>query len=888
MESCFFFATIETMNKEFGRKYDRKKRLLILGLIMGVLVGGISIVSTLVLGYTSLKEQQMLLSEMVYSHITFIEKFDMTHMEDPASMCERTPLAYTVDIVATAHSRYRRGGGRAAFCVAKVEGDRIHMLVRGSERVSSDDPSAWIPLSQHDGFPMGKALQSRFGKGLERDFSGRWIVAAYGPIITRSGLLGIVAHFDLLTFLRPFALAMVLSLAVGGGMVFISLYLFHRVSDPVLQALQNSERQYRELVEGANNIIVRIQRDGIIGLANRYAREFFGFERLAGMPAFGILLAENEGQRIFDFSSNKDRQGAIEALAVRKDGSEAHVSWTVRPMMDDEGTVSELLCIGVDVTPQYLAQQARREVEERFRGIAKASPVGIVITDVHGNLIYANEKMHEMTGSYAAEMAGHGWLQHIHPEDRDFLKAFWISSKGFVNDPRTEFRMLKRDQILWVLLQRVPLNNRQGERVGYVLTFTDISRIKEAEAQHLRLAAAIEQSAEMVVITDPDGVIEYVNPAFQEVTGYSREELLGETPGILASGEHSPEFYANMWTTIFAGEVWSGRFINRRKDGTTYEQESTIAPVRNREGKIINIVAVARDVTEQLVLEAQLRQAQKLESIGELAAGIAHEINTPTQYVDSNLRFLQTSFGTLMDMLTGCLVVLDAVDGSLTDRQLAEKIEASLDRDELQFLREDLPGALDESLEGLQRVTEIVRSVKQLAHPGEVSKAQHDMNDIIRNAVTVSTNEWKYCSDMTLELDENLPDVFCLKSEMSQVLLNLIVNAAHAVEARIGQTPDIKGQIHIRTRVEEGNVVIEVEDSGTGMPEFVVERIFDPFFTTKDVGKGTGQGLAIAHNVVVLAHGGSIDVKTREGEGTTFVVRVPTEPSPGEDRINLV
>jgi PAS domain S-box-containing protein len=865
------------MNRFFANLHDRKRRLMILGIIMGALVGIVSLVSTLVLGYTSLKEQQQLLSDLVSSQITYIENFDRRYMDSPASMRERTPLAHTIDVAAMAQSRYRSAGGSARFCIARKKGGKIRFLVRDSKRVASDDPDAEKNFRAQQDRPMARALESQFGRTVAPNVSGNWAVMAYGPIVTRSGVLGMVAYIDLLEFLRPFAVAVAVCFAVGALLVVASLYLFFRISDPVLRALQESEREYRELVEGANNIIVRILRNGTIGLANRYAHDFFGMDQLVGKSAREILTSEKDERSIFDFSVGQKGQVAVEALAVRRDGTEAHISWAVRPVLDEDGSVCELLCIGVDVTPRYVAMQARREVEDRFRAIAKASPVGIVITDVHGNLVYANEKMHDMTDSYAAQMAGMGWMRHIHDQDRGAMKEFWVGNTGRDSASRLELRLLRGETVVWALVQRVSLRNRQGEKVGYVLTFTDVSQIKEAEARHKRLTAAIDQSAEIVIITDAYGVIEYVNPAFERVTGFSREEALGQNPSILSSGEQSEEFYADMWNTILRGDVWSGRFVNRRKDGSTYEQESTIAPVREEDGTIVNIVAVARDVTEQLALEAQLRQAQKLESIGELAAGIAHEINTPTQYVDSNLHFLETSFAALMKMTQGCIEVLEQARQSPDASDVVASLNEIMDKDEVEFLAEDVPGALKESLEGVQRVAEIVRSVKQLAHPGELKMAMHDMNEIIRNAVTVSTNEWKYASEMHLDLDESLPPVLCLKGEMSQVVLNLIVNAAHAVEERLGSSPDPKGDIFVRTREEGEHIVIEVEDTGAGMPESVVARVFDPFFTTKDVGKGTGQGLAIAHNVVVLVHGGTIDVQTEPGQGSTFCVRIPIE-----------
>jgi len=182
---------------------------------------------------------------------------------------------------------------------------------------------------------------------------------------------------------------------------------------------------------------------------------------------------------------------------------------------------------------------------------------------------------------------------------------------------------------------------------------------------------------------------------------------------------------------------------------------------------------------------------------------------------------------------------------------------------------------LDESQTGLKRIAEIVQSVKQLAHPGEITKSFHSLNEIVTNAATVSSNEWKYTTDINFDFDENLPEVYCLKSEIGQVALNLIINGAHAIEAKIGSNTKEKGLMTISTNSIGDYAVLKVTDSGTGMSQHVVERAFDPFYTTKEVGKGTGQGLAITHNVVVNMHGGSVEVETEEGKGATFIIKLP-------------
>lgn len=273
----------------------------------------------------------------------------------------------------------------------------------------------------------------------------------------------------------------------------------------------------------------------------------------------------------------------------------------------------------------------------------------------------------------------------------------------------------------------------------------------------------------------------------------------------------------------------------------------------------------------------QLVQARKLESIGQLAAGIAHEINTPTQYVGDNIRFLQEGFEDL-DRLVGKYQELAGAckEGDGVDDVLRQVAETAKEID-LEYLREEIPSAIAQGLEGVERVANIVRAMKEFSHPGSDEKTPTDMNKAMENTVTVARNEWKYVADLEMDFDETLPPVPCLPGEMNQVILNMIVNASHAIADVVGDAANGKGTITIRTRKEKDWALIRIEDTGAGIPEEIRSRIFDPFFTTKEVGKGTGQGLSIAHNVIVEKHGGAIDVESEMGKGTAFVIRLPLE-----------
>jgi signal transduction histidine kinase len=290
------------------------------------------------------------------------------------------------------------------------------------------------------------------------------------------------------------------------------------------------------------------------------------------------------------------------------------------------------------------------------------------------------------------------------------------------------------------------------------------------------------------------------------------------------------------------------------------------------------LTAVLRDLTHERMLQCELAQAQKLEAVGQLAAGIAHEINTPTQYVGDNTRFLKEAFDDIRTVLESFAGLLSAAkDGAVTP-DLVAQVESKLVELDLDYLREEIPQAIAQSLEGVGRVAKIVRAMREFSHPGSDEKSFIDLRDAIETTLTVARNEWKYVAEVETQFDPELPEVPCLPGELNQVILNLVVNASHAIADVLGQRPTEKGTITIGTRREGDDwAVFFVQDTGTGIPEKIRAKIFDPFFTTKEVGKGTGQGLAIARSVVVDKHGGAIDCETSTGRGTTFTVRLPLE-----------
>lgn len=416
-----------------------------------------------------------------------------------------------------------------------------------------------------------------------------------------------------------------------------------------------------------------------------------------------------------------------------------------------------------------------------------------------------------------------------------------------------------------------------------LLAHREITERKRAEERmrqsELMFRLITENAMDLITLAERDGRRIYYSPSHHIVLGYSREEMDAQAPLEIIHPEDRARTLA-CFKAIELGQTDAGfvAFRLQRRDGSWGHFEARIVGIPAAGDAPIRMLIFSRDVTErrdaeleQQRMEVQLRHAQKLESIGHLAAGIAHEINTPTQYIGDNLRFLRTEMGGLFRVLDG---LKELVEQAAPGQDLVGPLRELLGGADLDYLRAELPKAADQSLEGVARVAKIVGAMKEFSHPGTEVKTPTDLNRAIESTVAVSRNEWKYVAELELDLDPKLPLVPCLPGEINQVVLNLVVNAAHAI-AEASQEAGTKGRIIIRTRQEPDWAILQVEDSGAGIPEAIRSRIFDPFFTTKGVGKGTGQGLAIAHSVVVQKHGGQIGFDTAEGQGTLFTVRLP-------------
>ncbi|MGE0481060.1 MAG: ATP-binding protein [Phycisphaerae bacterium] len=399
-----------------------------------------------------------------------------------------------------------------------------------------------------------------------------------------------------------------------------------------------------------------------------------------------------------------------------------------------------------------------------------------------------------------------------------------------------------------------------------------------ARAYHATRAAAarvrllIDTALSAIITTDPAGHITDWNPEAKHIFGYSAEEALGRPITELLAPVDASAF------SLDAARETRRRVETqvRRKDGTSILIELSVTPL-HADGPA-QVSVFARDVTERERMQRQLLHSQKMESIGALAAGIAHEINTPTQYVSDNTRFLHENFVHFVRLFREYEQAIADPSWSERGAELSRRLTELRRELDIEFLSAEFPKAIAQSLEGLDRITTIVRAMKGFSHPDGDTKELADLNSAIQSTVTVSRARWKDVAQLELRLDPELPRVPVHLGEFNQVVLNLVVNAADAIGEKLASTGDL-GRITVTTRVEDGHAVIEVADDGPGIPAAIRERIFDPFFTTKEVGKGTGQGLSICHAAIVKHHDGALHFTSTVGEGTTFYIRLPLAPA---------
>ncbi len=495
-----------------------------------------------------------------------------------------------------------------------------------------------------------------------------------------------------------------------------------------------------------------------------------------------------------------------------------------------------------DVTKRHRAEEALRESEGRYRLVSDNIVDVIWTTDLELNVTYVSPSVQRLLVYRPDELMRLPLERLFTPASladarRTFAEAQAQSlATGRVTGGRTlEAELLRKDgRPIWTEFKISFLRDTDGVALGVLGVARDITERKRADdilldtVERLSLQSAVlEAAAHAIVITDASGVIQWVNPAFTALTGYALKEAVGQNPRILSSGRQSPAFYAEMWKTIAAGDVWAGEVVNRRKDGTLYTERMTITPVMDSAREILHYVAIKEDVTARKEMGERLRQAQRLEAVGRLAGGVAHDFNN----------LLQAMLG-------------------LTQLARAHTPDTAAS-----------PEPLAELEELLRRGAQLTQQLLLFARREEPKVERFELNEAIRETAKLLRRRLPENGTLELELDPAALLVSADRGQIGQVWMNLAVNATDAMPGG--------GRLTVRSGSEGGqHVWFSVSDTGRGITEEIRDHIFEPFFTTKSAQSGTGLGLAVVHGIVTQ-HGGRVEVASAPGAGATFKVLLP-------------
>ncbi|HEX7571525.1 MAG TPA: PAS domain S-box protein, partial [Bacteroidota bacterium] len=466
-----------------------------------------------------------------------------------------------------------------------------------------------------------------------------------------------------------------------------------------------------------------------------------------------------------------------------------------------------------DITRRKEAENGLYWSEQRYRSLVEAIPDWIWETDAAGRYTYASPKVKDLLGFDPTEVLGKRPRDFMQSQDaQEFgLQMMSFASRG---EPFSGFqnRHITKDGRTVILeTSGVPVFDDKGHFRGYRGIDRDVTSRKHGEEERARLKMAVDQAAESILITEPDGRIVYVNPAFETITGYGKNEVLGKTPRILKSGKHDASWFAALWRTIARGEVWSGQITNRRKDGSLYDEEMVISPVRDSQGSIVNYVAVQRDMSRELEMERRLRQSQKMESLGQLAGGIAHDFNNVLGVIQGGLALLKSR---------------------LADKSHLHYIE------------------LSES--AVNRGADVAKRLLMFSRDGQIQLRPLAFADVADELIRVLEHSIEKTVEIVTDIPPDLPIIQGDAGQLYQMLLNLCINARDAILDPAGERKS--GRITIAATTLSGEAVrknfkdaiaptyvrISVSDTGSGITDDARSRIFEPFFTTKPPGKGTG------------------------------------------------
>ncbi len=626
--------------------------------------------------------------------------------------------------------------------------------------------------------------------------------------------------------------------------------LAHDVTDRkrAEEAVQESEDRYRDLVEHSSDLICTHDLEGRILSVNEPPARSLGCTRgeILGKNMRDILAPEFRDQFEAYLAEIQAKGVAQGLMSVITTSGEKRV-WEYHNTLRTEGVAAPIVRgVAHDVTERLRAEKALRVSEAQNRLLAdllEGADQPFAVGYLDGRIGPANAAYERLTGYSREELERSDWAKVLTPPEWQEVEQRELEILRRTSKPvRYEKEYIRKDGTRVPIELIVHFRKGEGENPPIYYAFiTDLTKRKQAEAELARLMTAIEQSAEAVVITDTGGNIQYVNPAFTRITGYSRGEARGENPRILKSDVQAPEFYEQMWQTIRRGEVWHGELVNRRKDGSLYTEEMNIAPVRDSTGEITHFIATKQDITERKELEQQFRQAQKMEAVGRLAGGVAHDFN--------NLLTIINGYSQLL---------LEKLDpGSPLSAQVSEIKKSG------------------------ERAAELTQQLLAFSRRQVLTPQVLDLNQVVKDTDKMLRRLIGEDIECQTLLHPQLWRVRADPGQMAQIIMNLGVNARDAMPQGGTLTIETSNMevseafLSAHAEILPGRyVVLAVRDTGMGMDHETQTHIFEPFFTTKEQGKGTGLGLATIYGIVKQS-GGYIWLYSEPGRGATFKIYLP-------------